>query len=66
MWSGSLRRGARTSAPGPLACPPFASVDLCPCSYTPYVGDIQTRENGSLVCHETGQVGSPAAGKGAD
>ncbi|KAL4423835.1 hypothetical protein ABPG75_001136 [Micractinium tetrahymenae] len=24
--------------------------------YTPYVGDIQTRENGSLVCHETGQV----------
>ncbi|KAL4446235.1 hypothetical protein ABPG77_003042 [Micractinium sp. CCAP 211/92] len=24
--------------------------------YTPYVGDIMTRENGSLVCHETGQV----------
>lgn len=24
--------------------------------YTPFVGEILTRENGSLVCHETGQV----------
>lgn len=24
--------------------------------YTPYVGEIQTRDNGSLVCFETGQV----------
>lgn len=33
--------------------------------YTPYVGDIQTRENGSLVCHETGQV-CACVGRGAN
>lgn len=37
---------------------------LCSCPsprrYTPYVGEIMTRENGSLVSFETGQVGAPA------
>jgi GTP-binding protein len=39
-----------------LAFAGTAAINTIFADYAPYAGDIQTRENGSLVAHETGQV----------